>query len=159
MRKNLLAGAALIALIWQTSVAAQEPSQPAATPATIDTMRLLSDKPVKSPWGAVLRSAVLPGWGQMYNHKPIKAGLALTLNGFLLSRIIHFDNRWQETRNQDFRDSRNLFTWYLGLTYLLTLVDAYVDAQLFGFDQAVALQILPAPAEGPPALIALRLQF
>jgi len=39
----------------------------------IDTNRLLSDEPLKSPWGAVARSAVLPGWGQVYNEQYWKA--------------------------------------------------------------------------------------
>ena len=34
---------------------------------------LLGDKPIKSPWGAALRSGVLPGWGQLYNDSYLKA--------------------------------------------------------------------------------------
>ena len=32
-----------------------------------------------------------------------------------------------------YRDQRDLFTIYMGITYLLQLVDAYVDAHLFDF--------------------------
>ena len=34
---------------------------------------LLSDNPVKSPWGATLRSAIIPGWGQVYTEHYWKA--------------------------------------------------------------------------------------
>ena len=42
------------------------------------------------------------------------------------------DNRYKDIR-EFYRDQRDLFAIYLGLTYLLTLVDAYVDAHLFDF--------------------------
>ena len=54
----------LIILILQAISFAQE-----------DTVKNQNEKPAdtvfvmqKSPWGAVLRSAILPGWGQIYNE-------------------------------------------------------------------------------------------
>ena len=45
-----------------------------------------------------------------------------------------------QTNNERFRtlrvfyqDQRDLVSIYIGLTYLLNLIDAYVDAQLFDF--------------------------
>lgn len=131
----------------------------AAQKSAIDTLRLLSDQPVKSPWGAVLRSAILPGWGQVYNEKYLKGALALAINGALLWQVFDYHDQWQSTGQQNYRDKRNLYTWYWGLAYLLTMVDAYVDASLFGFDEAMDIAALPPRPGGFSAGIALRFRF
>lgn len=87
--------------------------------------------------GAVYRSAVLPGWGQLYTGHYLKAGIAAALNGGMIYQIVHFQNKWKGTRNPDFQSKRNLFTWYFAATYFLTMIDAYVDAYLFKFDEAI----------------------
>ncbi len=110
----------------------------------------------KSAWGAVLRSAVVPGLGQIYNQSYWKAPIVWGLGAwFIYNWIQNNNNYWDYARlymnninnpnldsraiqayhdHRDFyRDQRDLFTIYMGLTYLLQLVDAYVDAQLFDF--------------------------
>lgn len=101
----------------------------------------------KSPWGAVLRSAILPGWGQIYNESYIKAPVVWGIFGALAAGWIHYNNKYKDSRdlylstsndyyrqNRDFyRDQRDLMGIYIGLAYFLNLVDAYVDAQLFDF--------------------------
>lgn len=103
--------------------------------------------PTKSPWGAVLRSAVLPGWGQVYNESYWKVPVFLGIGGWFVYNFMWNDDRYQENRlayirtnnlvdrsQRDFyRDQRDEFAIYLGLTYLAMLVDAYVDAQLYDF--------------------------
>jgi hypothetical protein len=107
----------------------------------LDTARLLSDQPLKSPMGAVLRSAALPGWGQVYNRKYLKGLFVFSVNGTFAYAIYHYNREWKDTGNRKFQNKRNLYTWYFGVSYLLTLVDAYVDAYLFGFDDAVKLAL------------------
>jgi hypothetical protein len=112
----------------------------------------------KSPWGAVLRSAVVPGVGQIYNHSYWKAPIVWGLGVWFVYNWIQNNNKyWQSARsyqqylndpsntaqtilvpayrgNRDFyRNQRDLFTIYMGITYILQLVDAYIDAQLFDF--------------------------
>lgn len=125
----------------------------------IDTLRLLSDQPLKSPWGAVLRSAVLPGWGQVYTQQYIKAGVVLTVNAALLWTVLDYDRQWRDTNNMSFRDKRNQYMWYLGLAYLLTLVDAYVDASLFGFDEAMEIACVPPVQQQSAWMLTLQLKF
>ena len=125
----------------------------------IDSTRLFSDKPVKSPLGAVLRSAVLPGWGQFYNESYIKAGVALALNGALIGVIIHNNLKWQMEGDVSFRDTRNTFLWIWGLTYLITLADAYVDANLYGFDEIMGISYLPPLKDYHSGMLSLQIRF
>lgn len=125
----------------------------------LDTLRLLSDQPLKSPWGAVLRSAVLPGWGQVYAHQYIKAGVVFTVNAALLWTVLDYDRQWRDTQNESFRDKRNQYMWYLGLAYILTLVDAYVDASLFGFDEAMEIACVPPAQQQTAWMLTLQLKF
>ena len=103
--------------------------------------------PTKSPWTAVLLSAVVPGAGQIYNESYWKAPLIWGISGWLVYNWIQNNKNYKENSNlylqtneapyqklrTFYRDQRDMFTIYLGLTYLLNLVDAYVDAQLFDF--------------------------
>jgi uncharacterized protein YfiM (DUF2279 family) len=113
----------------------------------------------RSPAGALIRSAILPGWGQYYNKSPLKSALFIgTESSFLylfiredkkfrdedkklknstdnFERQIHFDNR------ELYRDSRSLWMWWFLGIYLLNLGDAYVDAHLSGFDVSPELSI------------------
>ncbi len=104
----------------------------------------------KSPWGAVARSAVIPGWGQIYNESYWKAPVVWGVMGWFVYVWIDNNNKYKDYKNlyiqygdnslydykraRDFyRDQRDQFAIYLVLTYFLNLVDAYVDAHLFDF--------------------------
>jgi len=110
----------------------------------------------KSPWGAVARSAILPGWGQYYNESYWKIPLVWGFLGYYTYGWIQSNNDYKTyqdlytkslaenytgvsssvlLREREFyRDQRDLFAVYFGLAYFLTLVDSYVDAHLFDFD-------------------------
>jgi hypothetical protein len=101
----------------------------------------------KSPWGAVLRSAIIPGLGQFYNESYWKIPIIWGAGALLISGWVYNNNYYKDYKNlyletgeirykdyRDFyRDQRDNFTIYLVVLYLLNLVDAYVDAQLFDF--------------------------
>ncbi|MEW6701389.1 MAG: DUF5683 domain-containing protein [Bacteroidota bacterium] len=108
----------------------------------------------KSPWEAVLRSAILPGFGQFYNESywkiPIVWG-TLGYLGYLWNTNNNFYLRYRDLYSQSllenkdgfktyldgrefYKDQRDLVAVFIGLTYLLNLIDAYVDAHLFDFD-------------------------
>jgi hypothetical protein len=93
----------------------------------------------KSSWGAVLRSAIIPGYGQFYNESYWKIPVVWGFLGYLgYEWKANNDNMSLYTTNVSnrnfYRDQRDLFAVYIGLTYLLNLVDAYVDANLFDLD-------------------------
>lgn len=101
----------------------------------------------KSPWGAVLRSAIIPGWGQLYNESYWKIPVVWGFAGWFVYNWVDTNNEYIKNRDlfittseniylrrRDFyRDQRDNFAIYLALTYFLNLVDAYVDAHLFDF--------------------------
>lgn len=102
----------------------------------------------KSPWGAVARSAVIPGWGQFYNESYWKIPVIWGTAAWFVynwvdnnEQYTNYKTLYQNTQNEYYRrlrnfyrDQRDNFTIYLGLLYLLNLIDAYVDAHLFDFN-------------------------
>lgn len=138
---------------------ANDPLPPSEDSVQLDTMRLMSDRPLKSPLGAMLRSAVLPGWGQFYNERYWKAGLVTAVNAALVGRALYFNDRFETVRQPDgsrdrgYRERRDNYLWLFGLSYLLTLADAYVDAYLFGFE--TAMEVTTRPERGLEVGLAL----
>jgi hypothetical protein len=114
---------------------------------TIRTVYETTFEMQKSPWGAVARSAVLPGWGQFYNedfwHIPVIWGFLgwfgyqwyLNNKDYKENRdlFINTENTLYKSRRDFYRDQRDQFTIYFVITYLLNLVDAFVGAHLFDF--------------------------
>jgi len=104
----------------------------------------------KSPWGAVLRSVIIPGFGQFYNESYWKIPVVWGVIGYFAYVWIDQNNSYKKYRDlyvqsdylndnykeyRDFyRDQRDEFAIYIGLTYFLQLVDAFVDAHLFDFN-------------------------
>jgi len=102
----------------------------------------------KSPWGAVLRSAIIPGWGQFYNESylkiPVIWGLGIWLGYewkqnndsyiYYRDRYTQSENEYDKINRTFYRDQRDLITIYMVIVYLANLIDAYVDANLFDFD-------------------------
>jgi hypothetical protein len=134
-----------------------EDSLIAARTASSDTVM----RPKKSATVAMLASMVLPGAGQIYNESYWKAPVVWGVGAYFYSVY-----RDQNRQYQSFRDAytksvdtvltqgdgnlktqrdfyfaqRNTFGWYLAITYLVTIVDAYVDASLFNFEVSPDLQ-------------------
>lgn len=155
--KNLL-----ILLFIVTSYSLYAVETGAETP--VDTLKLLSDTPIKSPIGAVLRSAVLPGLGQAYNEAYPKALFVAALNGGMIWRSVHFHNKFNNEALPDgvrknARNRRNASNWLLGMSYFLTLVDAYVDAYLFQFDTAISISATDVPLSPDAVGLQLRIKF
>jgi hypothetical protein len=111
-----------------------------ALPAAADSVRpaLRDTAGTKSPKGAMLRSALIPGWGQWYNGSRWKAGLVIAAGAGLAADITWQNRRAAEAADdaerQFYVNNRSLAVWWLAGLYALTLVDAYVDAQLWHFD-------------------------
>ncbi len=125
-----------------------------------------STKMIKKPWptGALFRSAIIPGWGQVYNKQYIKAviyggteiALAYTTSHYWKQMDTHQKNFMNSTDRtyqaqeyfyyQNSRDNRNLFLWLTGLTFFISIFDAYVDAHFADYNvQDKAFEAYLAP--------------
>lgn len=109
----------------------------------------------KVPLRAMIYSAILPGAGQFYNESYWKIPVIGALGGYFVYGIVNNNNkandfgekyvRSQTSSNpegdptlkasRDFYNSqRDNFIIYLSITYLVNIIDAYVDAHLYDFD-------------------------
>ncbi len=122
-------------------------------------------RPKKSGTIAMLASMVLPGAGQVYNEAYWKVPIVWGFGGYFYSVYHNQDKEYKHYRDayaatvdsttqdgqydlkiflkgrrEHFFNQRNEFGWYLAITYIITIVDAYVDASLFNFEVSPDLQ-------------------
>ena len=118
-----------------------------------------------SPRGALLRSAVYPGWGQLSNGKPYKACVIMAVEAYLAGVALSSDRLARdsgelagaastpaeiagfERRRARYEDRRNAHFWWLGAAVLYSMLDAYVDANLAGVSEGASK---PRPVQLEP---------
>lgn len=141
---NLTVKIIFLLLTFYTTSYSQNTENNISNQTTSDTVFIMS----KSPWGAVARSAVIPGWGQFYNESYWKIPVIWGTAAWFVYNWVDNNNLYNDYKSlyqsseseyyrrlrNFYRDQRDKFTIYLGLLYLLNLVDAYVDAHLFDFN-------------------------
>ncbi len=139
----------LLSLFLFVTVNAQNVSDSTKTIEHADSIFVMT----KSPLGAVGRSAILPGWGQYYNESYWKIPVVWGVLGWFTYLYVENNklykkygdlyldslenekgNTYYRKARDLYRDERDKYALVLGISYLLNLVDAYVDAHLFDFD-------------------------
>ena len=120
-----------------------------------------------APTIALLKSVVVPGWGQISNGKYIKAGVVIALETTLIGTYIHYKNKTEDARDafesapledksrlfREFdgaKDQRNRFAWFCATMIFISMFDAYVDAHLANFprkEETLSFNIGPTPEE------------
>ncbi|MCL5268586.1 MAG: DUF5683 domain-containing protein [Bacteroidetes bacterium] len=132
---------------------------------------------LKSPLIAVLLSAAIPGGGQIYNGSYWKVPIIIGAQAFFVSQWLSNNKSYEYYRTQysnsisssspygnlnlmglrdSYRDQRDSYAWYMAGVYLLSMVDAYVDAELSGFEVSPNLSSTPA---GTAVALNLRVKF
>ncbi len=122
----------------------------------------------KSPTGALWRSFVLPGWGQLYVESYWKAPVFFLGAGTLAyfsfwnnskyqnDQLLYDNTKLNDPTNKSkidsldrykeyYRNNRDQCIFYIGLTYILAAVDAYVGAHLYDFDVSEKLSMRIEP--------------
>jgi len=104
----------------------------------------------KSAGRAVLFSALVPGGGQVYTGNWWKACLLAPAEVTLgaLSVRDHTDaTEALRAGNEDeyvrLRNRRNAFLWWTGAVLAFSMGDAYVSAQMYGFDRQMTFALGP----------------
>jgi hypothetical protein len=134
---------------------------------------------IQTPTIALFKSMLVPGLGQIGNRRFIKAGIFIGLETWFAVKAIHYSQQAHGFRSQyaaatdvdvklatyalyrNRRDSRNKFIWFFGLTTLVSMFDAYVDAHLSGSpinprNDQFTVDIAPDPRGGATAQLAFR---
>lgn len=110
----------------------------------------------KTPSGAIWRSLVFPGWGQVYVEQYWKAPIFAAASGTLVYFIFHYNSLYSDwadkydnlkkeqpesqyldyykSKREYYRDNRDMSAFYLLGVYILCTVDAYVGAHLYDFN-------------------------
>jgi len=136
------------------------------------------------PFTVMLRSAAVPGWGQVTNHKYLKAVAVVGVEGLLVYGALR---EWKHENDavdrqtailaaggdpegpdyllaeQDKNSHRNRkisWIWWGIAAHLLSMADAYVDAHLATFDADFGPpQSVLDPGEKPRLTLAIRSRF
>ena len=89
------------------------------------------------PRSALLRSAILPGWGQYYNKQPLKAALFGAAGAGCLSAAIlearSLSRAQTPAEHENRAGRRNAYFLCLALTATAAAIEAYVEAHLADF--------------------------
>ncbi len=125
-----------------------------------------------SPATTLLRSVAFPGWGQLENGQPLKAVAVFSVEaGLVASGVIELrraDRSLEEEaraaalgdatrasesyqRYLDRRDRAISRFWWAGFALLLSMLDAYTDAHLRGFDRDGMPELPAEPSASPEA--------
>jgi hypothetical protein len=155
-----LVGLALLAgfVSAQTPDTLKPQLDPADSITKVDSVRTY--RPAKSTGTAVLLSFLLPGGGQVYTGNWWKAALIapaeVTLGYFSIkehrsaSRYLSlFTLHHAESDSLEYerhRDTRTALLWWTGAVLAFSMADAYVSAQMYGFDREMRLALGPMRA-------------
>jgi len=137
--KRFLFIAIILRLATATAFAQEKNAADSLKTADIDSLR----RDAKNPTGAMLRSLAFPGWGQWYNGKRVKAVIVFGAEAGIIANTIYQNQKVQDSKSEVEREfyleNRRLSNWWLAGVILLSMIDAYVDAHLYDFDESPAL--------------------
>ena len=89
---------------------------------------------IKTPKKAALWS-MLPGGGQIYNGKYLKAGIIITLESLAIWQSIENGQNYKiDNTNNAYLTDRNKYAWWAFFIHVYGMLDAVVDRHLEPFD-------------------------
>jgi len=132
------------------------------------------------PRFVMMRSLLIPGWGQFYNHAYIKSAAVAGTEVWILASIstanhdlsqlqvqidaarVSGDAAAEAAATQAYNDKLNHFIslqWLLGGVVVYALLDAYVDAHFRNFAVEFGKDSTPPPGGSTPAKLRLDLRW
>jgi len=88
----------------------------------------------KSPKIAALWS-ILPGGGQIYNRKYVKAGILITLEALAIQQAIKNGSNYKSTKDDSYLTRRNENAWWGLFFHVYATLDDVVDNDLKPFKE------------------------
>lgn len=108
---------------------------------------------IKTPKKAALWS-ILPGGGQIYNGKYLKAGIIITLESLAIWQSIENGKNYNiDNLNDTYLKDRNKYAWWAFFAHIYGLLDAVVDSHLEPFNEIMEGEVLEEKTlgkENPP---------
>ncbi len=175
-RLVLLGGFLLVAaagpLAAQVPDSSAAPAAPADSAATTDTVpeaartdSTIYPKAPVSPMGALLRSFLVPGWGQAKLHRKLTGALFVTWEGVTLGMALKTHHELQYLRRTGSgsvsakRQERQDWLVLLAFNHLFAGIEAYVSSHLWDFPDDLEISAAPMPDGGFGASIRVPLRL
>ena len=93
--------------------------------------------------------SIIPGGGQIYNKQYVKAGIDILAESLLIGTAINYRIKmndayslYEQTHSQAHYDEYNYYyqqqqnmIWWWATVKLLALLDAYIDAKMYNFNE------------------------
>jgi hypothetical protein len=174
-----LGALALALLLGAGNAQAQDSAaKPNTAPDVARTVGLKPEGRFDAPRWVMMRSAVIPGWGQLHNGSWLKAAAVAGGEGLLIYRIrqdideldrlsaeveaarVANDAEAEQAAVIAYNDRQNSLVarqWWLGGVLVYAMMDAYVDAHFRHFD--IEFKHDPALPEGVPVRPQARLSY
>jgi hypothetical protein len=109
----------------------------------------------KSAKTAMLLTAAIPGGGQFYTERYFKGIIIGGTQSYLIYRGIQTQLELNKIGNslsqeaqeekQELFDQRREIGWWMALVWTIGILDAYVDAQLYGFESDLTIDERGSP--------------
>jgi hypothetical protein len=97
---------------------------------------------IKTPKKAALWS-IMPGGGQIYNGKYLKAGIIITLESLAIWQSIENGHNYKGDNSNDlYLINRNKYAWWAFFVHIYGMLDAIVDRHLEPFNQIMEGDII-----------------
>jgi hypothetical protein len=122
--------------------AAPQSRGPAAPPDTLTRQHI-------SPFNALWRSLLIPGWGQARLNRKLAGGILVAWEGVTLGmslktrRELRYLRRTNSARANDKRQEHEDWLVLLGFNHLFAGLDAYISAHLADFPGDLRFQAVP----------------
>jgi hypothetical protein len=132
---------------------------PAARPDTI------YPKAPVSPMGALLRSMLVPGWGQAKLHRKLTGALFVTWEGLTLGMAMKTDHELgylRRTKSGSVKakeQERQDWLVLLAFNHLFSGIEAYVSSHLWDFPDDLQVSAAPLPDGGFGASIQIPIRI
>ena len=108
----------------------------------------------RSPTGVMLRSLVVPGWGQATYGRKVSAGIMLGVEGLSVGMLLKISSDMDQIRSTDSerladkRQQREDWAAILVFNHLMSGLEAYVSAHLYDFPGDLEARPLPGGGTG-----------
>lgn len=118
-----------------------------------------------SPMGALLRSMLVPGWGQAKLHRKLTGALFVTWEGLTLGMALKTDHELQYLRRtksgsvKSKQQERQDWLVLLAFNHLFSGIEAYVSSHLWDFPEDLQVSAAPLPDGGFGASVRVPFRF